>query len=26
VKGKTVLRIDGEKRKLPRADLADLTA
>jgi hypothetical protein len=26
VKGKTVLKIDGEKRKLPRADLADLTA
>ncbi len=23
-KGKTVLRIDGDKRKLPRADLADL--
>jgi Ca2+-binding RTX toxin-like protein len=26
VKGKTLLRIDGSKRKLPRADLADLTA
>ena len=26
VKGKTVLRVDGEKRKLPRADLADLLA
>jgi Ca2+-binding RTX toxin-like protein len=26
VKGKTVLKIDGEKHKLPRADLADLTA
>jgi hypothetical protein len=25
-KGKTVLRIDGAKRKLPRADIADLTA
>jgi len=26
VKGKTVLKIDGAKVKLPRADLADLTA
>ena len=24
VKGKTVLRIDGEKRKLPRAKLGEL--
>jgi hypothetical protein len=24
VKGKTVLKVDGKKRKLPRADLAEL--
>jgi hypothetical protein len=26
VNGKTVLKVDGEKRKLPRADLAQLKA
>ena len=26
VKGKIVLKVDGEKRKLPRADLSQLTS